>query len=291
MRSFEEYRETVNEALLPALRSAGPMPEKLEESMAYSLAAGGKRLRPVLLLASCETAGGNSDEAMPFACAVEMIHTYSLIHDDLPALDNDDLRRGKPTNHVKFGEAGAILAGDGLLNTAAEIMARAAVQMNDTRGIRAMACIMRHAGVSGMIGGQSVDVASEKMEPTEEIVTYIHRHKTADLLEAAVEAGMILAGASQEMTESGQQFARHYGMAFQMTDDLLDVTGDAKLMGKNTGMDAEQKKMTWVSLKGLEKTRKDAENEVRLAFEALDRLPWDMSIHRELTGSLIDRKY
>ena len=290
MRSFDEYREAVNEALLPALRSAGPMPDKLEESMAYSLAAGGKRLRPVLLLASCETAGGNPDEAMAFACAIEMIHTYSLIHDDLPALDNDDLRRGKPTSHVKFGEAGAILAGDGLLNTAAEIMAREAAAMNDPRGARAMACIMRHAGVSGMIGGQSVDVASENLEPTEETVSYIHRHKTADLLEAAVEAGLILAGAPPELTETGRQFAHHYGMAFQMTDDLLDVTGDAKLMGKNTGMDAEQHKMTWVSLKGLEKTREDAENEVRLAGEALDRLPWDMSIHRELAAGLIGRK-
>ena len=174
MKSFTDYRNLVNAALLPALHSAGPMPEKLEEAMAYSLAAGGKRLRPVLLLASCEAAGGNPEEAMPFACAIEMIHTYSLIHDDLPAMDNDDLRRGKPTSHVKFGEAGAILAGDGLLNTAAEIMAAAAAGMTDPRGVRAMACIMRHAGVSGMIGGQSVDVASENLEPTEELVAYIH---------------------------------------------------------------------------------------------------------------------
>ena len=259
MKRFEEYKDAVNKALLPALHSAGPMPEKLEESMAYSLSAGGKRLRPVLLLASCEAAGGDPEEAMAFACALEMIHTYSLIHDDLPALDNDELRRGKPTNHMVFGEAGAILAGDGLLNTAAEVMARAASDMNDLRGTKAMACIMRHAGVPGMIGGQSLDVASENQEPDEELLTYIHLHKTADLLEAAVEAGLILAGAEPELVEAGRQFACHYGLAFQMTDDLLDVDGDAALMGKNTGMDAEQHKMTWVALKGVEKTREDAE--------------------------------
>ncbi len=291
MKRFEEYKDAVNKALLPALHSAGPMPEKLEESMAYSLSAGGKRLRPVLLLASCEAAGGDPEEAMAFACALEMIHTYSLIHDDLPALDNDELRRGKPTNHMVFGEAGAILAGDGLLNTAAEVMARAASGMNDLRGTKAMACIMRHAGVSGMIGGQSLDVASENQEPDEELLTYIHLHKTADLLEAAVEAGLILAGAEPELVEAGRQFACHYGLAFQMTDDLLDVDGDAALMGKNTGMDAEQHKMTWVALKGVEKTREDAEKEIRLACEALDRLPWELSIHRELAGSLLDRKY
>ena len=291
MKRFEEYKDAVNKALLQALHSAGPMPEKLEESMAYSLSAGGKRLRPVLLLASCEAAGGDPEEAMAFACALEMIHTYSLIHDDLPALDNDELRRGKPTNHMVFGEAGAILAGDGLLNTAAEVMARAASDMNDLRGTKAMACIMRHAGVSGMIGGQSLDVASENQEPDEELLTYIHLHKTADLLEAAVEAGLILAGAEPELVEAGRQFACHYGLAFQMTDDLLDVDGDAALMGKNTGMDAEQHKMTWVALKGVEKTREDAEREIRLACEALDRLPWELSIHRELAGSLLDRKY
>ena len=291
MKRFEEYKDAVNKALLPALHSAGPMPEKLEESMAYSLSAGGKRLRPVMLLASCEAAGGDPEEAMAFACALEMIHTYSLIHDDLPALDNDELRRGKPTNHMVFGEAGAILAGDGLLNTAAEVMARAASDMNDLRGTKAMACIMRHAGASGMIGGQSLDVASENQEPDEELLTYIHLHKTADLLEAAVEAGLILAGAEPELVEAGRQFACHYGLAFQMTDDLLDVDGDAALMGKNTGMDAEQHKMTWVALKGVEKTREDAEREIRLACEALDRLPWELSIHRELAGSLLDRKY
>ena len=291
MRTFEEYRKTVNEALGPALSGIGFIPEKLEKSMRYSLDAGGKRLRPVMLLAGCEMAGGTEAEALPFACALEMIHTYSLIHDDLPALDNDDLRRGKPTNHKVFGEAGAILAGDGLLNTAAELMARTAAERKDLLGARAMECVMRHAGVTGMIGGQSVDVLSEGLEPTEETVRYIHEHKTADLLEAAVEAGLILGGAGPEQIGTGRQFAFHFGMAFQITDDLLDVTGDAALMGKNTGMDAEQNKMTWVALKGIEQARRDAEEQVRLALETLEKLPWDTGLFRELTESLTGRNH
>ena len=290
MKTCDEYRKTVNGALIPTLRSIGKVPERLMESMAYSLDAGGKRLRPVMLLAACEMAGGTEEEALPFACALEMIHTYSLIHDDLPALDNDDLRRGKPTNHTVFGEAGAILAGDGLLNTAAELMARSAAKRGDLRGVRAMECVMRHAGVTGMIGGQSVDVLSEGQKPAADTVQYIHEHKTADLLEAAVEAGLILGGASREETETGRQFALHFGLAFQITDDLLDVTGDAALMGKNTGMDAEQDKMTWVALKGIEQAREDAKEQVRLALDALEKLPWDTGLYRELTESLTDRK-
>ena len=289
MKSFEEYRDLVNRNLSPRLHSLGPMPDKLEEAMRYSLEAGGKRLRPVLLLASCEMAGGSAEEAMPFACALEMIHTYSLIHDDLPALDNDDLRRGRPTSHMVYGEAGAILAGDGLLNCAAELMARSAAERKDALGARAMFCILRHAGVSGMIGGQSVDVSSEDQEPTEETLTYTHSHKTADLIEAAVEAGLILAGAGTEAIEDGRCFGYHFGMAFQMTDDLLDVIGDPEKMGKRTGLDAEQKKMTWVAFRGIDETRLDAADQIRLAKEALDRLGLDSRIHRQLAESLLDR--
>ena len=161
MKTYEEYRLLAEHALGPMLESLGSIPDRLLEAMRYSLLAGGKRLRPVMLLAACEMAGGDVNTALPFACAIEMIHTYSLIHDDLPAMDNDDLRRGKPTNHKVFGEDLAILAGDGLLNAAAELMARAALGMADTRGIRAMEIIMRHAGVTGMIAGQTRDVLSE----------------------------------------------------------------------------------------------------------------------------------
>ena len=206
MRTFDAYRDCVEHALVPMLESLGGIPEKLLEAMKYSLEAGGKRLRPVMLLAACDMAGGDVNLALPFACAIEMIHTYSLIHDDLPAMDNDDLRRGKPTNHRVFGEDLAILAGDGLLNAAAELMARAALRMADARGIRALELIMRHAGVTGMIAGQVTDVLSEGEAPEESRVAYIHSHKTADLLEAPMEAGFALAGADDETSRRGYEY-------------------------------------------------------------------------------------
>jgi len=287
MRFYEAYRKMTERSLEPMLASLGPIPEKLLEAMNYSLQAGGKRVRPVLLLAACEMAGGSAEAAIPFACALEMIHTYSLIHDDLPAMDNDDLRRGKPTNHKVFGENMAILAGDGLLNAAAELMSGAAVKMGDLRGIRAMEIIMRHAGVTGMVAGQVMDVTSEGGKPEEELIRYIHSHKTADLLEAAVEAGLALAGADEEQIRAGHEFAYHLGMAFQMTDDLLDVKGNAEIMGKRTGQD--ENKMTWVSMKGIEQTEADARAEIEKAREALKRLPWDTGFFDSFAGSLPGR--
>lgn len=288
MRTFDEYRALVERSLVPMLSSLGNIPDRLMEAMRYSLEAGGKRIRPVLLTASCEMAGGDSGIALPFACALEMIHTYSLIHDDLPAMDNDDLRRGKPTNHKVFGENIAILAGDGLLNAAAELMTRSAVRMADLRGIRAMEIIMRHAGVTGMIAGQTEDVCSEGQEPREELITYIHEHKTADLLEAAVEAGLALAGANEAEIRTGKEYAYHLGMAFQMTDDLLDVTGDAAIMGKNSHSDGS--KMTWVSVKGAEQTELDAAKEIETAKEILKRMPWDASFLNDFADTIISRK-
>ena len=291
MRTYDEYRSMVEHALGPMLESLGAIPEKLLEAMRYSLEAGGKRLRPVMLLAACEMAGGEAEKALPFACAIEMIHTYSLIHDDLPAMDNDDLRRGKPTNHKVFGEDLAILAGDGLLNAAAELMARTALSMADTRGIRAMEIIMLHAGVTGMIAGQTKDILSEGEKPREDLVAYIHSHKTADLLEAPVEAGLALAGADEKQIRAGHDYGYHLGLAFQMTDDLLDVTGDAALLGKNTGMDAALDKMTWVALRGIDGTEKDAEEQVGLAAEALNSLPWEHGFFEELVRGIITRNH
>ena len=289
MKTFKEYRQMTEEALIPMLSSLGDIPSPLWEAMSYSLEAGGKRIRPALLLAACETAGGDSSLALPFACALEMIHTYSLIHDDLPAMDNDDLRRGQPTNHKVFGENVAILAGDGLLNAAAELMAVSAVKMDNMRGIRAMEIIMRHAGVTGMIAGQSEDVTSEGQEPREDIVRYIHEHKTADLLEAAVEAGLALAGAEETEIAAGREYALHLGLAFQMTDDLLDVTGSADRLGKSTGKDQEQNKMTWVALKGVEGTAEDARREITLAKEALNAMPGDTALFADFADSLLGR--
>ena len=290
MKTYEEYRAEVELALGPMLESLGAIPDRLLEAMRYSLLAGGKRLRPVMLLAACDMAGGDITAAMPFACALEMIHTYSLIHDDLPAMDNDDLRRGKPTNHKVFGEDLAILAGDGLLNAAAELMARTALRMADARGIHALEIIMRHAGVTGMIAGQTKDVLSEGDDPREDLVSYIHAHKTADLLEAPMEAGLALAGADEGQIRAAFEYGLHLGLAFQMTDDLLDVTGDAALLGKNTGMDAELNKLTWVALKGVEGTAKDAAEQVNLAEKALDNLPWNADFFRELARSTLTRK-
>ena len=289
MKTFNEYRRIIDEVLIPTLSSLGDIPSPLWEAMSYSLEAGGKRIRPALLLAACEMAGGDGETALPFACALEMIHTYSLIHDDLPAMDNDDLRRGQPTNHKVFGENVAILAGDGLLNAAAEVMAASAVKIGDLRGIRAMEIIMRHAGVTGMIAGQSEDVTSEGQEPKEDIVRYIHEHKTADLLEAAVEAGLALAGAGEDEIGAGREYALHIGLAFQMTDDLLDVTGSEDRMGKSTGKDQEQNKMTWVALKGVEGTAGDARKEIDLAKEALRALPWDTGFFAAFADSLWGR--
>ena len=291
MKTYDEYRRTAEQALTPMLQSLGAIPERLLEAMRYSLEAGGKRLRPVMLLAACEMAGGDMETALPFACAIEMIHTYSLIHDDLPAMDNDDLRRGKPTNHKVFGEDLAILAGDGLLNAAAELMARTALRMADSRGIRALEIIMRHAGVTGMIAGQTRDVLSEGETPKEDLVAYIHSHKTADLLEATMEAGLALAGADESQIGAGYAYGLHFGLAFQMTDDLLDVKGDAALMGKNTGMDLALNKMTWVALRGVEGTEKDAEEQVELAIRALNDLPWEHGFFEELVRGVITRNH
>ena len=290
MKTYAEYQALVEHSLAPMLESLGYIPERLLEAMRYSLEAGGKRLRPVMLLAACEMAGGDAELALPFACAIEMIHTYSLIHDDLPAMDNDDLRRGKPTNHKVFGEDLAILAGDGLLNAAAELMARTAVEMADTRGIRALEIIMRHAGVTGMIAGQTRDVLSEGEKPREDLVSYIHAHKTADLLEAPMEAGLALAGADEYQIKAAHDYGLHLGLAFQMTDDLLDVIGDAALLGKNTGMDAALDKMTWVALKGVEGTEKDAAEQVEMAIAELDKLPYDTAFFRDLAQSMTSRK-
>lgn len=289
MRTYGEYQAMIEAALPDMLASLGPMPELLREAMSYSLEAGGKRLRPVLLLAACDAAGGSVEEAMPFACALEMIHTYSLIHDDLPAMDNDDLRRGKPTNHKVFGEAMAILAGDGLLNAAGELMLRAAAGMPDLRGTRAAEAILRRAGVTGMIAGQVMDVTGEGSEPTLDKVSYIHLHKTADLLTAPIEAGLLLAGATEQQVLAGIAYGQHLGLAFQMVDDVLDVRGEAAVLGKSVGKDAAQGKLTWVAVRGLDGAMEDARREVGLAVNALDALDMDTNFLKTLAQNTLDR--
>ena len=237
--------------------------------MLYSLTAGGKRLRPVLLLAACEMAGGDLEDALPYACAIEMIHTYSLIHDDLPGMDNDDLRRGKPTNHRVFGEGMAILAGDGLLNASMEIMMRAGLQRNDMLGVRAAEILARHAGVTGMIAGQTADIISEGLPPEKDLVSYIHTHKTSDLIQAPVEMGMTLAGCEPWQIEAGRKYGYHLGIAFQIVDDLLDVTSTTETLGKPVGSDADNHKTTYVTLLGEAACRERIDRETELAVQAI----------------------
>ena len=235
----------------------GEIPAYLCETMRYSLLAGGKRVRPVLLLAACEMLGGALEQARVPAAALEMIHTYSLIHDDLPGMDDDDYRRGRLTNHKVYGVGHAILAGDGLLNSAYEcLMNNALAYPQNLMGhVRAADVIARRAGVSGMIAGQSIDLLSEHMEPEAQRLCYIHAHKTADLLTAPLLAAGCIAGADGAQMEALSRFGACVGLAFQIDDDLLDVEGDAQEMGKQTGMDAQRGKMTWPALFGVAQSR------------------------------------
>ena len=248
----------------------GTIPQPLRSAMRYSLLLPGKRLRPVLLLAAYHLIKEDWREALPFACALEMIHTYSLIHDDLPALDDDKLRRGQPTNHLVYGENMAILAGDGLLNLAYETMLAAPLCEKDPKNaLRAAREIACRAGVRGMIAGQTLDVKLEGSQPDREHVRYIHLHKTADLITAPVVAGLMLAGATEEQLEAGRKYGRGIGLAFQIVDDLLDIQGDVHRLGKETGMDAQRGKMTWPAVCGVEQSRRDALDAVTQAVHAM----------------------
>ena len=289
MRTLTQLTALAEEALVPALTGLGAIPEELLEPMAYSLSAGGKRLRPVLLLAAHEALGGDAADALPYACALEMIHTYSLIHDDLPAMDNDDTRRGRPSCHVAFGEDMAILAGDGLLSAAMELMLKAALGRQDLNGARAAHAIAARCGVTGMVAGQTADVKWEGSAVTEDKVRYIHQHKTADLLTAPVEAGFLLAGCGQEELRLGQAYGTHLGLAFQMVDDLLDEIGDERLMGKKTGLDSAAGKLTWVALRGIEGTRADAREQVEAAVSAVKKVRGDTQLLQEIALLSLER--
>ncbi len=284
--SYDMLKSAVDSALLthpllagdwPLLKTAplnpppeGEIPQPLRSAMRYSLFLPGKRLRPVLLLASYALLADDWEWVMPYAIALEMIHTYSLVHDDLPALDNDDLRRGQLTNHIAFGENTAILAGDALYSLAFETMLHAALaSAHPKRAIAAMEEIARRAGVRGMIAGQTLDVKLEGAQPNEALVGYIHRHKTADLITAPVMAGLLLAGADTRQLEAGKVYGQGLGLAFQIVDDLLDVEGDAQAMGKQTGMDAERGKMTWPAVHGIQASRRKANACVQEAIAAL----------------------
>ena len=264
----------------------GKEPKVLYEAMSYSTLAGGKRIRPVLLLAACECAGGNVRNAMAFAIAVELIHTYSLIHDDLPAMDDDILRRGKPTNHVVFGEAMAILAGDGLLNMAYELMSSACAENVEMKYIYAMKEIAEAAGSRGMVGGQVVDIVSEGAEMHEDVLDYIHNHKTASMISASLAAGAMLGGADEKDVEKFRRVGKLIGFAFQVKDDILDYTGDENTVGKSLGSDERNKKMTYVSIHGLDKAVVDFEKDMKDALAILKGIEGSENLVEVVNGML-----
>jgi geranylgeranyl diphosphate synthase, type II len=257
-----------------ALDQAIPVkyPEKIYEAMRYSLLAGGKRVRPILCLAACEMMGGTIEMAMPTACALEMIHTMSLIHDDLPAMDNDDYRRGRLTNHKVYGDDIAILAGDGLLAYAFEFVATQTPEsVSRERVLQVIARLGKAVGAAGLVGGQVVDLDSEgKSDISLETLNFIHNHKTAALLEACVVCGGILAGASAEDIEKLSRYSQNIGLAFQIIDDILDITATQEQLGKTAGKDLKAKKVTYPSLWGLEESRAKAQQLVESACEELN---------------------
>ena len=265
-REFLAQKARKTEAALEAYAASwSDAPPLLVEAVRYSLFAKGKRLRPALALGAAELASGDDAVALPAACALEMIHTYSLIHDDLPAMDDDDMRRGLPTSHKVYGEAMAILAGDALLTMAFDILA-------ETRSPEVIREVARAAGVAGMVGGQVLDLKSEGEAIELDALRAMHRRKTGALIRASVRAGAILGNASEDQLESLTQYAEHLGLAFQIADDILDADGDAQAMGKNTGSDAAKQKATYVSIVGLDKSRRLLRETVRDAVQSLEPL-------------------
>lgn len=262
----------------------------LLEAMNYSMLVGGKKLRPLLMQQTYVMFGGTSAIVQPFMAAIEMIHTHSLIHDDLPAMDNDEYRRGKKTTHIVYGEAMAILAGDALLNHAYETAARAFEMDPQNPNIgRAFAILTSKTGIDGMIGGQSVDVEYVDRPLTEEQLSFIYRMKTSALIEASMMVGAVLAGAGEEEVETVRQIAEKVGLAFQIQDDILDVIGDREVLGKATKSDEKNNKTTYVTVKGLEQAKKDVARYSEEAVQLLQKLPCENEFLHELILQLIHR--
>lgn len=267
------------------------LPVSLHKAMRYSVFAGGKRIRPVLMIAACEAVGGNVERVLPAACAMEMIHTYSLIHDDLPAMDDDDFRRGRPTNHRVFGEATAILAGDALLTEAFALLS----DPQRNAGVPAEVCcrvlhtIARCAGSQGMVGGQVVDMESEGKAIDLPTLQYIHTRKTGALILAAIQAGALLGGADESSLAALSSYGEAAGLAFQIADDVLDVVGDQEILGKDVGSDQERGKATYVALLGLDEARRRAGELRDLAVSALAPLGAPAEPLRRIAHYIVDR--
>lgn len=281
---LKQQTDAVNAALDTLLPPAGERPVKLHEAMRYSIFAGGKRLRPALCIASCEACGGTSQHALPAACALELLHTYTLIHDDLPAMDDDTLRRGRPTCHIAFDEATAILAGDAMLTLAFEVLA-GIPDIGSTLAFE----LARAAGSRGVIGGQAEDVDAERKPPDAALVEYIHRSKTAALIRASCVMGGICAGADSIMLEKLARYGECAGLAFQLADDLLDERATVEELGKDIGSDKARGKMTWPAVYGTEKTEADLKRLQAEAAAALQGLKNPLRLE-QLAEFIVRRK-
>lgn len=294
MEELQQKVEHINNVLEKFLPAEEGQQRIIFEAMNYSVRAGGKRLRPMLMEETYHMFGGSSAVIEPFMAAIEMIHTYSLVHDDLPAMDNDEYRRGKKTTHAVYGEAMGILAGDALLNLAYETAAKAFdMEVADTRVARAFAVLAKKAGVYGMVGGQVVDVESEKSDDcpiTREKLDFIYRLKTGALIESSMMIGAILAGASSDEISRVEQIAAKLGLAFQIQDDVLDVTSSLEVLGKPVGSDEKNNKATYVTFEGLDKAVSDVERISKEAEKLLDDLGYDDAFLKELFEYLIHRE-
>lgn len=290
--TLQEKRAQVQAVIREYLPEEGGFQKTLLEAMNYSMLAGGKRLRPLLMQETYELFGGTGQVVQPFMAAMEMIHTHSLIHDDLPAMDNDEYRRGMKTTHVVYGEAMGILAGDGLLNYAYETAVRAFAMEPENKNLgRAIRILAQKTGIRGMIGGQSVDVEMEGQPLEEDQLDFIYRLKTSALIEGSMMIGAVLAGADEEAIGTVEAAARDLGLAFQIQDDILDVTSTTQVLGKSVKSDEKNNKTTYVSLKGLEQAQKDVEVFSERAIARMDSLPFRNQFLRELMLQLIHRKF
>ena len=286
---WKKRQELIEAALAEELAKTPVLDATLRASMEYSLMAGGKRLRPILLMAAADAVGADGMKFLPVACALEMIHTYSLIHDDLPAMDDDALRRGKATNHVVYGDGIAILAGDALLTLAFTVILRQKDIPAETL-LRVVDEISRAAGAEGMVGGQALDLEAENRQITMEELRSVHRGKTGALFCAALRSGAILAGATEEQLAALTSYADHFGLAFQITDDILDVIGSAEEIGKPVGSDEKNNKSTYVSLTSLPEAQALARCTAEAAEEALSIFGSEADFLRGLVTYLVNRK-
>lgn len=288
-QEWKERIEIIEKALVEHLGKESALDKTLCESMEYSLTAGGKRLRPILLMAAADAVGARGLDFLPVACSMEMIHTYSLIHDDLPAMDNDDYRRGKLTNHKVYGDGMAILAGDALLTQAFEVMLRQENVASEIM-VQIVKEISIAAGPNGMVGGQAIDLESENKHIPLEELKKLHMGKTGALFRAAIRCGAILGGATDDQLAKLTTYAESFGLAFQITDDILDVIGDEAEIGKPVGSDERNNKSTYVTLTSLETAQKLAKEAVNEGIEALNGFGEEAVFLQELLSSMLDRK-